>query len=379
MPRIFDLKTRVEQVQPGSNNPCGICQRQFAKYTCPACNLQYCSLVCYRAEAHSACTETFYKSALAEEIQSQPAKSTEEKRQMLELLKRFEEESLEEAEDSDDEDGLASRLEGIDLDKVDHDTLWGLLSEEERQKFTRMLMDPTSEDSQKLFNTSKLLEGHEGPWWTLEDPSPDVLPRINQVPSNMLAGKFNHLLLFNIFHLSLTYAYTIRTFVISPLSAQPSDELEEIRGFILPLSPFLRDKKSTIMFTSVDGAITDWASRLPELPRPKLLRTLTEDTKRIFSARPVVVAEGDADPQQSNHDRCMRFLSDMHALFDGLKKHAHVAHKLMFYLAFVANLPSSASKELLAAVEAWQEKHPEDERDTSPINISRSQALIEEI
>ncbi|CAE6517620.1 unnamed protein product [Rhizoctonia solani] len=375
MPRIFDLKTRVEQVQPGSNNPCGVCQRQFAKYTCPACNLQYCSLVCYRAEAHSTCTETFYKSALAEEIQSEPAKPTEEKRQMLELLKRFEEESLEE----EDEDGLVSRLEGIDLDKIDHETLWGLLSEEERQNFTRMLMDPTSEDSQKLLNTSQLLGGHEDPWWTLEDPSPDVLPIINQVPSNMLAGKFNHLLLFNIFHLSLTYAYTVRTFALSLLSTQLSDELEEIRGFMLPLSPFLRDKKSTTTFTSVDGVVTDWASRLPESPRPKLLRTLTEDAKRIFSVRPVIVAEEGTGSQTSSHDHCMRFLSDMHALFDGLKKHAHVAHKLMFYLAFIANLPSSVSKELLAAVEAWQAKHPEDEHDTSPINISRSQALIEEI
>ncbi|EUC59054.1 hypothetical protein RSOL_295960 [Rhizoctonia solani AG-3 Rhs1AP] len=180
---------------------------------------------------------------------------------MLELLKRFEEESLEE----EDEDGLVSRLEGIDLDKIDHETLWGLLSEEERQNFTRMLMDPTSEDSQKLLNTSQLLGGHEDPWWTLEDPSPDVLPIINQVPSNMLAGKFNHLLLFNIFHLSLTYAYTVRTFALSLLSTQLSDELEEIRGFMLPLSPFLRDKKSTTTFTSVDGVVTDWASRLPEV------------------------------------------------------------------------------------------------------------------
>ncbi|CUA70637.1 hypothetical protein RSOLAG22IIIB_04231 [Rhizoctonia solani] len=302
----------------------------------------------------------------------------EEKRQMLEVLKRFEEESLEEGED-DDEDDLALRLEGIDLDKIDHDTLWSLLSEEEKQKFTRMLMDPTSEDSQKLLGTSKLLQDHEDPWWTLDDPSPDVLPIIKQVPSNMLAGKFNHLLLFNVFHLSLTYAYTIRTFAVSPLSTQLSDELEEIREFMLPLSPFLRDKKSTTMFTSVDSVITDWASRLPELPRPKLLKLLTEDATRVFRVRPVVVAEEDTESQTSIHDYCMRFLSDVHALFDGLKKHAHVAHKLMFYLAFLANLPSAASRELLIAVEVWQAKHPGDERDTSPIGIPRSQALIEEI
>ncbi|CAE7223370.1 unnamed protein product [Rhizoctonia solani] len=295
---------------------------------------------------------------------------------MLDLLKRFEEESVEE-EDSDDEDGLASRLEGINLDQVDHDTLWGLLSEEEKQKFTKILMDPASEDSQKLLNTSRLLKG-EDPWWTLSDPSPDVLPIIKPLSSNMLVGKFNHWLLFNIFHLSLTYAYTVRTFAVSSVSTQLSDEPEEIRAFILPLSPFLGDKKSTTTFTSVDSVITDWASRLPELPKPQLLKTLTEDAKRIFRVRPVVVAEDKSEPQASSHDHCMRFLSDVHALFNGSKKYTHVAHKLMFYLAFLANLPSPASRELLIAVKAWQTKNPEGEQNT-PTNISRPRTLIEEI
>ncbi|KAG8714773.1 hypothetical protein FRC11_007184 [Ceratobasidium sp. 423] len=329
--------------------------------------------------AHSTCTEAFYKSALAEEIQSEPTRSIEEKRQMLELLKRFEQESLEGGEESDDEDELASRLEGIDLDKVDHDTLWGLLSEEERQKFTKLLMDPTSGDSQRLLNTSKLLEGHKDPWWTLDAPSQDALPTLEQVPSTMRAGKFNHRLLLNVFHLSLTYAYTARTFAVSALSTRPPDEVEEIREFILPLSPFMGDRKSTTTFASVDSVITDWASRLTELPKPQLLRALTEDAKRIFRVRPVIGTEGELQSQTSNHDYCMRFLSDMHRLFNGLKKHSHIAHKLMFYLAFLANLPSLASRELLNAVEIWQVKHPMDEQDMSQVVISRPRALIEEI
>ncbi|KAF8739106.1 neurogenesis, partial [Rhizoctonia solani] len=377
MPRIFDLKTRVEQVQPGSSNPCGVCQRQFAKYTCPACNLQYCSLMCYRAEAHSACTETFYKAALVEEIKSEPARPTEEKQQMLELLKRFEEESIEE-EGSDEEDDLALRLEGVDLDKVDHETLWGLLSEEEKQKFTKMLMNPTSEDSQDLLNASRLLENSEDPWWVLDNPLDSTLPMVKQIPSTMLAGKFNPILLFNVFHLSLTYAYTVRTFAASFLSTRVSDELEGIREFMLPLSPFLRDRRSTVTFTSVDSVITDWVSHLPELPNHKLLKLLTEDARRIFHSQPIVV-EDDSPSQSSNHDNCMRLLSDLHTLFDGLKKHAHVTHKLTFYLAFLVNLPTSASRELLGAIGAWQVKHQEGEQDTSRIDTIRSRTLIEEI
>ncbi|CAE6417801.1 unnamed protein product [Rhizoctonia solani] len=378
MPRVFDLKTRVERIQPGSSNPCGVCERQFAKYTCPTCNLQYCSLTCYRAEAHSSCTEVFYKSALAEEIKSEPARSMEEKQHMLELLKKFEEESIEE-EGSDDDDELASRLEGVDLDKVDHDTLWGLLSEEERQNFTKILIDPTSEASQNLLNASNILEGHEDPWWILDNDSQDTLPAIKQVPSGMLAGKFSHLLLFSVFHLSLTYAYTVRTFGVSSFSTRASDELEEIREFMLPLSPFLGDRKSTITFTSVDGVITDWVSRLPELPKPGLLKALMEDGKHIFHAQSMIEVEDDSKSQPSNHVNCMRFLSDVHTVFDGLKKHAHIAHKLTFYLAFLVNLPTSISRELIDAIGTWQAKHSEDERDMSQVDITRTRTLIEEI
>ncbi|ELU43482.1 hypothetical protein AG1IA_02494 [Rhizoctonia solani AG-1 IA] len=322
-----------------------------------SCNLQYCSLMCYRAEAHSACTETFYKAALVEEIKSEPARPTEEKQQMLELLKRFEEESIEE-EGSDEEDDLA-------LHKVDHETLWGLLSEQEKQKFTKMLMNPTSENSQDLLNASRLLENSEDPWWVLDNPLDSTLPMVKQIPSTMLAG-------------NLTYAYTVRTFAASFLSTRVSDELEGIREFMLPLSPFLRDRKSTVTFTSVDSVITDWVSHLPELPNHRLLKLLTEDARRIFHSQPIVV-EDDSPSQSSNHDNCMRFLSDLHTLFDGLKKHAHVTHKLTFYLAFLVNLPTSASRELLGAIGAWQVKHQEGEQDTSRIDTIRSRTLIEEI
>ncbi|CAE6458768.1 unnamed protein product [Rhizoctonia solani] len=297
---------------------------------------------------------------------------------MLELLKRFEEESIED-EGSSESDELASRLEGIDLNKIDHDTLWRLLSEEERQKFTKMLMNPTSEESRNLLNTSKILEDRKDPWWMLDNHSQEVLPAIKQVSSSLLGGKFNHLLLFNVFHVSLTYAYTVRTFAVSSLSTQASDEIEEIRKFILPLSPFLQDRKSTITFTSVDGVVTDWVSRLPESPKPKLLKVLSEDAKEIFHAESMVEVEEGSESQLSNHTNCMRFLSDVHALFDGPKKHAHIAHKLMFYLGFLVNLPTPASRGLLNAINAWQAKHPEDEQDTSQADTARPRTLIEEM
>lgn len=54
-------------------------------------------------------------------IQAEPSKSTAEKMQMMELLKRLEKESAEEdpnmleEDEEDEEDDLAQRLEGMDL------------------------------------------------------------------------------------------------------------------------------------------------------------------------------------------------------------------------------------------------------------------------
>lgn len=86
------------------------------------------------------------------------------------------------------------------VDKADYDTLWGLLSEDERQKFTKIIMDPSSEDTKQLLGTRELLESHEKPWWTSEELVQTTAPPIRKVPSNMLSGKFNPLLLFNVFH-----------------------------------------------------------------------------------------------------------------------------------------------------------------------------------
>lgn len=37
------------------------CQSQNFKYSCPRCNIKYCSLDCYRSQAHRQCSEAFYK------------------------------------------------------------------------------------------------------------------------------------------------------------------------------------------------------------------------------------------------------------------------------------------------------------------------------
>ena len=75
-------------------------------------------------QSHNQCSEGFYKKQVESDIHGQPSASAEERRRMMEVLKRFEEEAtnggLDEGLDEDDEDGeegdeLAARLEGVDL------------------------------------------------------------------------------------------------------------------------------------------------------------------------------------------------------------------------------------------------------------------------
>ena len=74
----------------------------------------------------------FYKRELEDEIRTQPSKSKQERQQMLEMLKRLEEDSLDDERDllegdEEPEDDLAQRLSNVDLGKLLLDPIHPLL------------------------------------------------------------------------------------------------------------------------------------------------------------------------------------------------------------------------------------------------------------
>jgi hypothetical protein len=79
-------------------------------------------------QAHAQCSETFYKKEVEADIRAEPSKTAQERQRMLELLKRFEEDSAAqpspEDEDDGDEDGddLAHRLQSVNLGGPSHYT-----------------------------------------------------------------------------------------------------------------------------------------------------------------------------------------------------------------------------------------------------------------
>lgn len=117
----------------------------------------------------------------------------------MELLKRFEEDSLDDSplldnEDGEDEDGaddLQRRLQSIDLgasgrsllrarargtegsvaDTASYDELWNALTPVEREKFQRAVADPNSELAQQLLASEELEKVQVEPWWEPQPPS----------------------------------------------------------------------------------------------------------------------------------------------------------------------------------------------------------------
>ena len=50
---------------------CQICGKNWANYTCPKCNVGYCSVTCYRSEYHRKCSEQFYQTQVQEYLGDQ--------------------------------------------------------------------------------------------------------------------------------------------------------------------------------------------------------------------------------------------------------------------------------------------------------------------
>ena len=83
---ILSSSESVAQQNVAPTRVCSVCQREYSKYTCPRCNIAYCSLNCYKVQhksmqkdyyhliiilfqAHSeGCTEEFYHEHVSEEL-----------------------------------------------------------------------------------------------------------------------------------------------------------------------------------------------------------------------------------------------------------------------------------------------------------------------
>ncbi|KAL9713458.1 hypothetical protein Ac2012v2_003068 [Leucoagaricus gongylophorus] len=304
---------------------CKLCHRQFAKYTCPSCNVPYCSLVCFRSSSHSQCSETFYKNELQSDIATTPSRTHEERKQMMELLRRFEEEAVQDEDIVDKEaseisnegiggeDSLVDRFAELDIDSLSPETMWEMLTPAERRKFVKALENPSSELAQTLLASKQLEVEIEQPWWIngVEDfdrehlsqeakeierrPTPICVPQsmVKPVPPG-------HPLVFNLLAICITYSYVVRHLGTRMLSAlaPTNPNFQEALRLINILVPFLTDYRSTTLHSSVGAAVTDVYSRF-EMGKvsSQLLAVLLMDAAILM--RPLRIVPVSSVPPQS--------------------------------------------------------------------------------
>ncbi|GAA6062065.1 hypothetical protein JCM10212_003563 [Sporobolomyces blumeae] len=347
LPRPKDHEPRRKRppiVSTADNPICAICERQISRYHCPVCNLPYCSLACYKAPEHESCSERFDRQSLVDEIKSAQGKSAEEKRAMMDMLKRFEDEARDDDENEEDGEGeerggegadlerdqLEKRLEGIDLDALPPDELLALLSPAQQAAFSSTLADPARVNAL----VAQELEA-EQPWWTEDDQEDEEsdepsLPRtarpklvdpalLPELPIEEATGKLKTSpgTLFNIVAVLIAYSFTLRTFSLPSLSTLPSHSSERpsILAFIAQLVPFLFER-STLTLDSLDGAVEYVASRDETIASsPLLVALLLRDVSELLQPSPVSeLGEVLPSTQLASHALVMALagLSDLH-------------------------------------------------------------------
>ncbi|CAL7938745.1 unnamed protein product [Xylocopa violacea] len=211
---------------------CKFCNTRPRAYTCPRCGLGYCSSDCYKSEAHSECSESFYKQCVLDELKSQES-DPEGRQKMIEILKRVHEQDLENMEalvesdemddeeetieesveelDSDDDEtvpNLERRLQNINLDNADE--VWSALTDAEKQEFEALI---------KNGDIEKFLPQWV-PWWTyhskkklvedLDEKSDEQrieLPSLIDVPIFNELQKASPNVEFNVINVIYAYAY----------------------------------------------------------------------------------------------------------------------------------------------------------------------------
>lgn len=187
----------AEEVDSSSSSsslrPCGLCLSNPARYTCPRCNVPYCSLSCYRASAHMACSEQFYKDCVSQELRARGRAEDEDRVHMRNVLQRMQQveggldtvmqelienrggsinerdtetltrlaeiqmgsaEGLKdkaqeilqrqmssEEDEADEDEDLVRKLSGLKVESLNEEELWTLLPEKEKQRFTQLLRD----------------------------------------------------------------------------------------------------------------------------------------------------------------------------------------------------------------------------------------------
>ncbi|XP_055877529.1 zinc finger HIT domain-containing protein 2-like isoform X1 [Biomphalaria glabrata] len=219
---------------------CKICLLVEAKYTCPRCNLSYCSVPCYQSEKHVGCSEAFYKDWVVSELKDM-TNNPDDRKKVLEMLSKDLEEKANEETDDDSDDDLAVRLNGLDLDK-DISTVWKRLTKKEREEFAKMYLDGRIATLIELWT----------PWWRskknnklvtdkleddvkVEEKIPESLTDVPDINILLKSKRPSANLRFDLINILFSYAYVCRIHNGTHLEC-PVDSCQELLSISVVLN-----------------------------------------------------------------------------------------------------------------------------------------------
>jgi len=298
---------------------CSFCKNTPKKYTCPRCNADYCSLICFQSTDHIECAESFYQKCVLENL-SVSGNDDESKEKMMEVFKKLHEDDKLDCDngnlgddndelDSDDETestNLEERLANIDLD--DTAEVWQKLTPDERQEFEAFL---------RSGDVSKFVPKWE-PWWLQQcnskildvdmiqshkEKCPEVKEDIKEFSS--ITKKIpSTCVKYNLVNIIAAYAFTVRYF-----NGDHFDFLEEAVGCIVSLSLCLSDNK---IFEDSNSAI---ASVHEECTKNEWI-TVDEENMNLMKEDAELILKGPWESDKKFYILCA--LSDLHNLVNSL-------------------------------------------------------------
>ncbi|WWC91059.1 uncharacterized protein L201_006000 [Kwoniella dendrophila CBS 6074] len=390
-PKPIQIRLPFSVPKPNKNTNtdkriCGICRKKEFKYTCPRCNILYCSLECFRDDSHIQCSEPFYKSTVMTQISSDPKAGIEEKKSMIEMLRRFEESQIEDGESTEDilkqlqeledeeneYDELIERLKDIDLDSIDSNQLFHLLPKQHRDAFLETLKNPESQEAKELLEeASKDSTGQDGnipnvlPWWEdqddvdldgedeevngLEEPRLQTAPMPELIPDKIIdaisppegVGKK---LIYNAMAICIAYIHILLSYRIPSLSPEylrASDiSSQEIKDNINELLPFLVNPKSTTRYENISSA---WGSVWDKIIGQDQSTHLNISVlQHLLSKLPTLVHPSLIQP---SYPKLFYLISDLYTLYDDKSKKSRfnelITKKLSFYFKALRSLDRS--------------------------------------
>ncbi|POW01250.1 hypothetical protein PSHT_12635 [Puccinia striiformis] len=388
---------------------CLVCQINFAKYTCPNCNLRYCTVNCFKSQVKPQTTHlekkkkttdifmpvsfSMFGNALLEDIQAEQSttkdgRPTQSQLEILEILKKLESSGLslsDEEEEEEDDESLDFTEEQLDCrydnesplttDKLSKEELLRFLTAEQIQEFDRKVSNNEldSEFIEATINT----QCHD-PWWLTEEhlnsSSSSKINLIDQALLPTLPDRLNPHLFYHIFSVSLGYVAIIRYYGIKSLSEITLEDSQDLIPQLPKLFPILFDTHKVLKLESISDCFSHFIQQSNgQLLGPESIKFFIQDLSYLFPKKsPLPVFIHDISSNQSNTNKvelCAYALSDLYRYLnkiDGkdwrkikISNHKPILKKLLFFISY-----SIDSKRL----DKFNEEVQEEETHTVPIN-----------